>query len=94
VQHGVLHGRRAAPGGQQREVQVDPAVLGISSALGGTSAPYATTGTQSGASSAAALELRLARRCGVSTSMPRSSAHAPAGERTSGGPRRPARRGG
>nr|BFE69677.1 hypothetical protein GCM10020092_029780 [Actinoplanes digitatis] len=28
VQDGVLHGRGAAPGGQQGEVQVDPAVLG------------------------------------------------------------------
>ena len=52
VQDRVLHRRRTAPGGQQREVQVHPAVRPAGRAApGGTSAPYATTGQQSGASS-------------------------------------------
>ena len=104
VQHGVLHRRRAAPGGQQREVQVDPAVLGdlqrgrrhqraVRDHRHAVRARARAAGPGTPARAAAA---------GVSTSMPRSSAQAPTGERTrrrprpggrvrAGSPRRPAR---
>ena len=80
----------AAPrhAGSSEKCRLIQPYLGMSRAAGGTSAPYATTGTQSGARSRSRARNSGSRgRAGVSTSIPRSSAQAAAGERTSRRPR-------
>ena len=90
--HGVLHGGGAAPRGQQREVQVDPAGGGTARAAGARGAPYATTGQASGASSRAGPgSSGSLGRSGVSISSPALlRAHRAPGDGTSSRPR-PAR---
>ena len=72
--------RRATPGGQQREVQVDPALRRDVQHRLGSRAPYATTGQQSGASSVSRATNAGSRgRCGLRISRPAVAARSATG---------------
>ena len=82
VPDGVLHGRGAAPRGQHREVQVDPAVPGDAQRRPRHQCAVGHDGAAVGGELAQPVEeLRLTGTDGVSTSIPRSSASWATGER-------------